>query len=143
MTETLCNPEYSRSRTCELGLTTEMNELLFEAYRVPSVNYGLDALFAGYANNVREDGLLVSAGRNTTLVVPLVGGRGILDNAKRYVCATYADSRGAARWAPTFCTGCCSSNTQTFRNASRRLSRKRCSSSCATSRPTTTPRSAR
>ncbi|KAI3628967.1 hypothetical protein CBS9595_000039 [Malassezia furfur] len=30
-----------------LSLTSEMNELLFEAYRVPSVNYGLDALFAG------------------------------------------------------------------------------------------------
>lgn len=60
-----------------------MNEILFEAYNIPSVNYGLDALFAAYANGIDEDGLVVSAGRNTTLVVPMVGGRGILDNAKR------------------------------------------------------------
>jgi len=74
MTETLCNPEYSRA---------QMNELLFEAYQVNSVNYGLDALFSAYANNIRDDGLVVSAGRSSTLVVPLVAARGVLDNAKR------------------------------------------------------------
>ena len=60
-----------------------MNELLFEAYRVQSVNYGLDALFSAYANNVRDNGLVVSAGRTTTAIVPLVQGRGYLENAKR------------------------------------------------------------
>ncbi|KAL4400609.1 Actin-related protein 5 [Malassezia pachydermatis] len=60
-----------------------MNELLFEAYNVPSVNYGLDSLFSAYANDVREDGLIVSAGRTTTTIVPLVKGVGKLDNAKR------------------------------------------------------------
>lgn len=85
MTETLCNPEYSRSRTYGETLTKEMNELLFEAYNVPSVNYGLDSLFSAYANDVREDGLIVSAGRTTTTIVPLVKGVGKLDNAKRYV----------------------------------------------------------
>lgn len=74
LTEPLCNPEYSRG---------QMNELLFEAYRVQSVNYGLDALFSAYANNVRDNGLVVSAGRTTTAIVPLVQGRGYLDNAKR------------------------------------------------------------
>lgn len=60
-----------------------MNELLFEAYRVQSVNYGLDALFSAYANHIRDSGLIVSSGRTTTTVIPLVNGRGFLDNAKR------------------------------------------------------------
>ena len=60
-----------------------MNELLFEAYRVQSVNYGLDALFSAYANHIRDNGLIVSSGRTTTTVIPLVNGRGFLDNAKR------------------------------------------------------------
>ncbi|WFD05516.1 Nuclear actin-protein involved in chromatin remodeling [Malassezia vespertilionis] len=75
LTETLCNPEYSRG--------PELNELLFEAYNVPSVNYGLDALFAAYQNGIRDDGLVVSAGKSTTIVVPIVQGRGVLENAKR------------------------------------------------------------
>lgn len=60
-----------------------MNELLFEAYQVPSVNYGLDALFSAYSNGVRDDGLIVSSGHSSTLVVPLVATRGVLENAKR------------------------------------------------------------
>ncbi|KAN0062909.1 Actin-related protein 5 [Thecaphora frezii] len=74
MTETLCNPAYSR------GI---MNELLFEAYDVPYVNYGLDCLFSAYQNDVREDALVVSSGHNSTVIVPMVGGKGILTNAKR------------------------------------------------------------
>ena len=76
-----------------------MNELLFEAYNVPSVNYGLDALYAAYANDIREDGLVISSGKNTTVVVPLVGGRGILDNSKRFVyvfCIWHSLSWGGA-----------------------------------------------
>lgn len=46
MTEALCNPAYSR------GI---MNELMFEAYQVPYVNYGIDALFSAYQNNVGQD----------------------------------------------------------------------------------------
>ncbi|WFD26548.1 Nuclear actin-protein involved in chromatin remodeling [Malassezia nana] len=74
MTETLCNPEYSRA---------QMNELLFEAYQVPLVNYGLDALFSAYSNGIRDDGLVVSSGHSSTLVMPLVATRGVLENAKR------------------------------------------------------------
>lgn len=84
MTEALCNPEYCRSRTWR-RLTAEMHELLFEAYNVPSVNFGLDALFSAYANKVRDHGLVVSSGRNNTVIVPLVDARGILENSKRYV----------------------------------------------------------
>ena len=74
MTETLCNPAYSRS---------VMNELMFEAFNVPYVNYGLDSLFSAYQNNVRDDALIVSSGKSATTVIPLVEGKGILTNAKR------------------------------------------------------------
>ncbi|KAJ1021659.1 hypothetical protein NDA16_003795 [Ustilago loliicola] len=74
MTETLCNPAYSR------GI---MNELMFEAYQVPYVNYGIDALFSAYQNHVGEDALVVSSGRSSTVVIPTVAGKGILNNSKR------------------------------------------------------------
>ncbi len=73
MTETLCNPAYSR---------TQLNELFFEGYGVPSVNYGLDALYSAYYNGM-SDGLVVSSGRSSTYVLPMLDSRGILGNAKR------------------------------------------------------------
>lgn len=76
----------------------EMNEIVFEAYNAPSVNYGMDALFSAYANDVRGDGLVVSAGRTSTLVVPLVGGGGVLDNAKRYVVLLTQPGLGRCAW---------------------------------------------
>lgn len=74
MTEPLCNPGYCR------GLTSE---LLFEAYGVPEVSYGVDSLFAAYANGVEGDAVVVNAGHTNTTVIPMVKGRGILGNSKR------------------------------------------------------------
>lgn len=73
LTETLCNPAYSR------GL---MNELLFENYRAPSVCYGLDSLFSAYENDI-TDGLAINSGRNSTTLVPLLDGAGLIDFSKR------------------------------------------------------------
>lgn len=73
MTETLLNPGFSRSM---------MTELLFETYGVPSVCYGLDALFSAYQNGV-QDGLVVSSGQGATHVVPMLNGRGILPHSRR------------------------------------------------------------
>ncbi|KDN50875.1 actin-like ATPase domain-containing protein [Tilletiaria anomala UBC 951] len=73
MSETLCNPAYSRSM---------LNELFFEGYNVPSVNYGLDALYSAYYNDV-SDGLIVSSGNASTYVLPMLASRGVLSNAKR------------------------------------------------------------
>ncbi|KAK0560941.1 Nuclear actin-protein involved in chromatin remodeling [Tilletia horrida] len=73
LTETLCNPGYSRA---------SMNELLFECYGAPSVAYGLDACFSAYANDV-DDGLVVSSGRASTLVIPLVDKKPWLGASKR------------------------------------------------------------
>lgn len=49
MTERLASPLYSRSIT---------SELLFEAYSVPSVTYGVDSLFAFENIQARRKGLL-------------------------------------------------------------------------------------
>ncbi|KAG0784336.1 hypothetical protein G6F57_012168 [Rhizopus arrhizus] len=76
MTETVCNPQYSRSL---------MNELLFEGYRVPSVVYGIDSLFSYHANGgTKEDGgMIISSGHTSTHIIPTLGGKGILSKTKR------------------------------------------------------------
>lgn len=73
MTETMCNPAYSRGM---------MNELLFENYRIPSVCYGLDSLFSAYQNGI-QDGLVISSGRNSTTLIPMLDGKGLVDFSKR------------------------------------------------------------
>ncbi|UZJ54615.1 hypothetical protein CBS101457_003935 [Exobasidium rhododendri] len=73
MTETLCNPTHSR---------TLMNELMFETYQVPSICYGLDSLFSAYQNGI-SDGLVISSGRNSTTLLPMLDGKGMVDFSKR------------------------------------------------------------
>lgn len=67
MTEPVCNPNYCRDK---------MSELLFEYYHVPSVAYGIDALFSYHYNNDdnSSNGLVVSFGYQTTHVLPVLGG---------------------------------------------------------------------
>ncbi|KAJ9115507.1 hypothetical protein QFC22_005265 [Naganishia vaughanmartiniae] len=55
MTERLASPLYSRSIT---------SELLFEAYSVPSVTYGVDSLFAFEGIQARRKGLLSTVGQS-------------------------------------------------------------------------------
>ncbi|KAG2183609.1 hypothetical protein INT43_006617 [Umbelopsis isabellina] len=76
MTEPACAPQNSRKL---------MSELLFEGYGVPSVSYGVDSLFSFYANNKnkKEDGIVISAGNTATHIIPVLGGRGAMDRAKR------------------------------------------------------------
>lgn len=62
-----------------------MSELLFETYSAPAISYGIDALFS-YRQNVNNNnstGLVVSSGNHATHVIPVIGGRGILSQAKR------------------------------------------------------------
>ncbi|GAA5840624.1 hypothetical protein JCM9279_007385 [Rhodotorula babjevae] len=77
MTETLCNPAYSRSI---------MTELLFEGYSAPAVAYGLDSLWSLYANSSDPsvaDGLVISSGTANTHVIPVLGGKAIMTSAKK------------------------------------------------------------
>ena len=68
-----------------------MAELLFEVYNVPSVAFGVDALFSfDHNSHVADtavnggDGLVISSGTSTTHVIPVIGGKGHLHSAKRY-----------------------------------------------------------
>ncbi|KAK9462433.1 uncharacterized protein V1516DRAFT_710270 [Lipomyces oligophaga] len=59
-----------------------MQELFFETYGVPSLACGIDSLFS-FDYNGGKTGLVVSAGHETTNVIPVLNGRGILSQAKR------------------------------------------------------------
>ncbi|KAF9430369.1 Nuclear actin-protein involved in chromatin remodeling [Podila epigama] len=76
MTEPVCVPLYNRSL---------MSELLFEAYQVPSVTYGVDSFFSMYANGpeTSTDGIVVSAGHHFTHVIPILDGKVHTQHAKR------------------------------------------------------------
>ncbi|KAK6341645.1 Nuclear actin-protein involved in chromatin remodeling [Orbilia brochopaga] len=73
MTETLCNPTYSRKT---------MSELLFEAYNAPSVMYGIDSLFSYYYNG-GKNGLVISASHSNSNVIPVVDGKAVMTMATR------------------------------------------------------------
>lgn len=90
MTERLASPLHSRAI---------VSELLFEAYHVPSVVYGIDGLFAfeDYQRRHRPtcewtnessaaagvDGLVIDMGHCSTSLIPILNGHGVLDRAKR------------------------------------------------------------
>ncbi|GAA6043983.1 hypothetical protein JCM8097_003422 [Rhodosporidiobolus ruineniae] len=77
MTETLCNPSYSRAL---------MSELLFEGYSAPSVAYGVDSLLSLYSvapQPTTADALVISSATASTSVIPVLGGKGILTAAKK------------------------------------------------------------
>ena len=68
-----------------------MNELMFECYSVPSVAYGVDALFSLYKNHssidegleVLPDALVVSIGFHTIHIIPIIDGEMITEGIRR------------------------------------------------------------
>ncbi|KAF8491281.1 hypothetical protein JB92DRAFT_3128430 [Gautieria morchelliformis] len=86
MSERIATPSHSRSLT---------SELMFELYSVPSLTYCVDSLMALYQNNLpapsksySADGLVVSLNTASTSVIPVLGGRGIMNQAKRIPWST-------------------------------------------------------
>ncbi|KAF8395541.1 hypothetical protein HHK36_019489 [Tetracentron sinense] len=74
ITECVCNPVQSRSK---------LAELLFEGYGVPSVAFGVDAVFS-YKYNQQigvcdKDGLAVWSGLNTSHIIPFVNGEPVFE----------------------------------------------------------------
>jgi actin-related protein 5 len=59
-----------------------MSEILFECYGVPSVAYGVDALFS-YAHNGGQTGLVVSSSHSSTHLIPVINSRPLLTQATR------------------------------------------------------------
>ncbi|KAL4069236.1 hypothetical protein J3A83DRAFT_4095857 [Scleroderma citrinum] len=80
MTERLASLLHSRALT---------SELMFEQYSVPSLTYCVDALMSFYHQYGQPqtpfvtDGLVISFNTASTSVIPVLGGRGILSQAKR------------------------------------------------------------
>lgn len=69
LTEAICNPSYSRQL---------MSELLFECYQVPSIAYGIDAMYSFNYNNSKyqaQNGLIISSSYNTTHILPVMQGQ--------------------------------------------------------------------
>jgi actin-related protein 5 len=67
-----------------------LNELLFEGYNVPQAAFAIDSLMSFY-NNIpdqpRRDGIVLSFNSASTSVIPVLNGRGILSDCKRYQTA--------------------------------------------------------
>jgi actin-related protein 5 len=59
-----------------------MSEILFEAYGVPSVAYGIDSLFS-YKYNGGRTGLVVSSSYTSTHIIPVVNSKAQLSQATR------------------------------------------------------------
>lgn len=81
--------KYSWMKTHMCDACIEMSELLFEAYNVPSVMFGIDSLFSFYANGGMRDtdgdeaDIVVSAGHSNTHIIPTLHGKGLLERTKR------------------------------------------------------------
>ncbi|KAJ2783211.1 Nuclear actin-protein involved in chromatin remodeling [Coemansia javaensis] len=76
MTEAACTPYTSRSN---------MSELLFECYGVPSVTYGIDSAWSLYKNagSFAANGLIVSSGAAASHVIPIYDARVRTEHCKR------------------------------------------------------------
>ena len=80
-----------------------LSELLFEGYNVPKAAFAIDALMSFYYNTPdqpRRDGIVVSFNSASTSVIPVLNGKGVLSNAKRYVLATIGHTK------TEYCTEC-------------------------------------
>ncbi|EMG48712.1 ARP5 Actin-related protein 5 [Candida maltosa Xu316] len=74
----------SEPLTCPHNQRKSMYEILFEAYQVPKVSFGIDSLFSYYANSSgKSSGLVIGAGNQATTVIPVINGRGIMSQTKR------------------------------------------------------------
>lgn len=102
---------HTTRHTSVLTQGTEMSELLFETYGVPSVSYGIvrrrrfyislctlthsphqDSLFSMYQNNI-DTGLCVSSSYFATHFLPVVASQCLHSHIRRY--ASFADAKYA------------------------------------------------
>lgn len=72
----------SETLGCPAAQRKNFNELFFEAYNVQSLSYGVDSLFS-YHYNGGTNGVVVSSSHESTHVIPVLEGKGVLSLAKR------------------------------------------------------------
>ena len=74
---------------------------MFELYTVPSLAYCVDSIMSFYHNNkppdgqFTADGLVISFNTASTSVIPILNGKGVLSNAKRYILCADAPSQSS------------------------------------------------
>ncbi|KAK6460080.1 vacuolar targeting, actin-related protein [Scheffersomyces coipomensis] len=69
---------------CPFSQRKNMYELLFEAYQAPKVTFGIDSLFSYHANSTgKSNGLVIGTGHESTHVIPVLNGKGILSQTRR------------------------------------------------------------
>lgn len=73
---------FSEMPGCPSAQRKSFNEILFEGYGVPSVAFGIDSLFS-FKYNQGQTGLVVSSANESTHIIPVVNGKGILSLSKR------------------------------------------------------------
>lgn len=74
LTECVGNPTSSRS---------SITQLLFEKYEIDSLCYGIDSLFSYKKNVNKSNGLILSSGFSSTLVLPYINGSLDYEHSKR------------------------------------------------------------
>lgn len=85
MNEPLAVPKSQRENTYQL---------LFEAYNVPKVAFGLSDLFSFHYNSSASSGLVIGCGNQSTHVIPIINNKPLLSYSKRInwggeLCADY------------------------------------------------------
>lgn len=104
------------------------SELLFELYSAPRLTYCVDGIMSFYQNNTprssspfNSDGIVVSMNTASTSVIPILHGKGVLSNSKRWGDHVIAGRElivppeylGEAPKYQNICSNLCNSNTLT------------------------------
>lgn len=92
-----------------------MSELLFECYEIPSVCYGIDALFSWYHynnsldlvnnNKYHKNALIISSSNYSTHILPIVNNKFLSSHCKRiniggYHCTDYIHKLLLCKYPP-------------------------------------------
>lgn len=67
---------------CPAAQRKNFNELFFEGYGIHSLSYGIDSLFS-YHYNGGSNGVVISSAHESSHIIPVLQGKGILPLAKR------------------------------------------------------------
>jgi actin-related protein 5 len=65
-----------------------VTDVLFGTFRVPEIVFGVDGVFSYYQSglSMSEGGLVIVFGHNSTHLIPILGGKWVPAQTKRFVC---------------------------------------------------------
>lgn len=69
---------------CLASQRSNWYQILFESFNIPQATFGVDSLFAYYANNeINKDGIVIDCGNQDTNIIPIINGNAVLTESKR------------------------------------------------------------